>query len=458
MHCSETTNTEAGVVKNLVGMIPHSFSAYGRGSLRGRLLRGGMGSALIHAGSHVLALATGIILARALGAVGYGVYAYAMALMAALMVVSQLGMPPLLVREVAASEVRGDWAHLRGIIVRAGQVVFVASVVTTVSTACILWLWAGDMAANEWLTILVMLLLLPFAAVMTVATWALRGLRHVVKSLSIEMLVRPALVLFLVSVLFVVDQSILLPHYVMALQIPAAIFSLCVALYLLFKHLPEPVRSAHSAYHTREWLGSVLPFTLLAGAGILNSQVDILMLGLFRPNQDVGIYRVAVQGAGLVAFGLQVANAVIAPQFARMYALGDTARLQQLVTASARVTLLIALPIALAFMIAGGDIAAWVFGQEFLRAHIPLALLAVGQLVNAAMGSVGFLLNMTGHEKITTRIMFMTAILNVILNLVLIPPFGMAGAAAATAFSLALWNVLLYRAVKARLGIRSTAF
>ncbi|MBA7669784.1 hypothetical protein ES703_77918 [subsurface metagenome] len=113
---------------------------------------------------------------------------------------------------------------------------------------------------------------------------------------------------------------------------------------------------------------------------------------------------------------------------------------------------------ALTFIFAGGAIAGWVFGPEFTQSHTPLAILAVGQLVNAGMGSVGFLLNMTGHERDVARTLLITAGLNILLNLALIPPFGMAGAASATAVSLALWNFILYQLVKIRIGINSTAF
>jgi O-antigen/teichoic acid export membrane protein len=92
-----------------------------------------------------------------------------------------------------------------------------------------------------------------------------------------------------------------------------------------------------------------------------------------------------------------------------------------------------------------------------VAAHQPLAILAVGQLINAGFGSVGFLLNMTGHEGITARILWQTAIVNVVMNVFLIPSFGTAGAAIASAFSLILWNALLYRQVRRRLGLNSSA-
>jgi O-antigen/teichoic acid export membrane protein len=181
------------------------------------------------------------------------------------------------------------------------------------------------------------------------------------------------------------------------------------------------------------------------------------MLGFFQSSADVGVYRVAVQGATLVAFGLQVANFLIAPQFARLYALGDKAVLQRLVTMSARIILFASLPVALALMFAGGTIAGWLFGPEFEKSHMPMAILAGGQLISSVMGSVALLLSMSGHERDVARIMVFSAGLNILLNIVLIPPFQLVGAASATTISLATWNILLYRVVKERMGIDSTA-
>ncbi len=421
-------------------------------------MRGGAGSALVQVINRLLALAVGIVLARGLGAEGYGVYAYAFALLTLLMVFAELGMPTLLMREVAASEACQDWPHLRGVLVRALQIVFSAAVALAAIAALVLWLLSDRMPVSQSVTLVWVIALLPLAALTRAMMAAVQGLQHVVKAQVVEMLVRPVLVLAGVGFLFIFVSGMRQPQYAMAVQFVTAIAVLCIAAVVLYRYLPRSVHATAAQYQTRQWLASAMPLTLIGGAGIINNQTDILMLGFFRTAEDVGIYRVATQGAILVAFGLQAANAVIAPQFARLYAQGDQARLQRLVTASARIILMAALPVALTFVLAGGAIAGWVFGQEFTQSHTPLAILAVGQLINAAMGSVGFLLNMTGHERDVARTLLITAGLNVLLNLFLIPPFGMAGAASATAVSLALWNIMLYQIVKKRIGINSTAF
>jgi len=427
------------------------------GSFRAQMFRGGAGSALVQVSGKVLSLLLGVVLARGLGVEGYGIYAYTFALMTLLMVPAELGISTLLLRETAACQARHDWPGLRGVIVRGVQLSTLSALIIAAVSALLLWQENGGVSAVQGSTLLWMLLLLPVSVVIKNMVAALQGLQQVVKSQVVVMLIRPLLAIVGVVLLFLLLPDMRLPQYVMAIQFVVALAALVVMAAMLYRYLPDGVHSAHSQYHTRQWLKSSIPLTIIGGAGIINSQTDILMLGYFRTHAEVGIYQVAVQGAALVAFGLTAANAVIAPQFSRLYAQGDQARLQHLVTISARVILLAAMPVTLLLVFAGGWIAGVVFGAEFSHSHLPMAILAVAQLVNAAMGSVGFLLNMTGHEKDVARTLLFTAGLNVVLNYILIPLFGMGGAATATAISLSMWNILLFLLVKKRIGINSSA-
>src|SRR5690606_14902262 len=93
--------------------------------------------------------------------------------------------------------------------------------------------------------------------------------------------------------------------------------------------------------------------------------------------------------------------------------------------------------------------------DPFRTGYVALLILVFGQLINAGMGCVVVLLNMTGHERDTLNGVAVAAVANLLLNFLLIPRFGINGAAASTAVSLALWNILLARTVAKRLGLSS---
>jgi O-antigen/teichoic acid export membrane protein len=118
----------------------------------------------------------------------------------------------------------------------------------------------------------------------------------------------------------------------------------------------------------------------------------------------------------------------------------------------------VALPGAVVLILFGGPLLDFVFGSEFARGASALALLVGGNLIAVAAGSVGNILNMTGHEGDTVFASGVAALSNLVLNLALIPVLGIRGAAAATALSLVLWNVILVFRVHSRVGVISLAW
>jgi len=247
------------------------------------------------------------------------------------------------------------------------------------------------------------------------------------------------------------------PARAMAIHAAAAFCAYLVGIALLRRGLPAPVRKGRPDYRTAAWLKTLLPLTLLAGMEMINNQVDVVLLGFLRTAGEVGIYRVAWQVSLPVVFTLTAVNLVVAPHFARAWQNADKQRLQRLATWSARVAASLAIPAAAVLIGFGTPLLGFVFGREFAAGGAALTILCIGQLCNAAAGSVGTILNMTGHERDTMLGIGIAAVTNVTLNLLLIPPFGIVGAATATTVSMVLWNLILFRRVRHRLGIVSAA-
>ena len=76
-----------------------------------------------------------------------------------------------------------------------------------------------------------------------------------------------------------------------------------------------------------------------------------------------------------------------------------------------------------------------------------LRVLLVGQIVNAAAGSVGWLILLSGRQNVAARVYGWVALIHLVLLAVLTPVFGTVGAAAATTLTMSLWNVWLHAAV-----------
>jgi O-antigen/teichoic acid export membrane protein len=97
------------------------------------------------------------------------------------------------------------------------------------------------------------------------------------------------------------------------------------------------------------------------------------------------------------------------------------------------------------------------FGPGFSAAGPPLIALALGELVNTVMGPVATLLMMTDHERYATLAMTLGLLVLVVLDLALIPPFGVVGASIAEGGSVIAWNLTMIVIAERRLKISATA-
>lgn len=426
--------------------------------LRAQLLRGGTGSLAVKLASVVLGLVLVALLARTLGAEGYGVYAFVLALASLASAPTQLGLAPLVVRETAHAQARNDWSSLRGIWRWATAVAALYSLVVISFGLVGLQLgWFNGLGLPSTLSWgLLLILLLSLGGIRTAA---LRGLRHVLAGLLPEQVLRPVFLLLLLSLAAaLMPQKAITPEVAMGLTVIAVALAFLVGAWLLYRHRPAALLGAKPTYRHRVWLAAAWPLVLTQGFRQLNQYADVLLLGVLASAADVGIYRVAAQGALMVSLGLTALNMAIAPFIARLHTLGETAKLQKLAKRTAQAALAFALPTVMVFVLFGEWLLATVFGAEFAEGYTPLLILAAGQLANAAFGTTGLLLNMTGFERDVTRVVAVAAVLNLVLNIALIPPLGVSGAAIATATTLVFWNAWLWLRVSKRLGIRSSFF
>lgn len=182
------------------------------------------------------------------------------------------------------------------------------------------------------------------------------------------------------------------------------------------------------------------PLAWVLGMNVVLTHTDVVLLGLLSDTSDAGVYRVAAQLAALASLPLGAVNLVLAPRISAAFAANQTDTLQSEVTHASRYVLLLTLPVVAAIVLAG-SVLLGLFGAEFVSAALPLAILAVPQLLNAATGTAGYLLVMTHYERQAAVIFGLAATLNLVLNLLLIPRFGMTGAAVASAIALLTLNV-----------------
>lgn len=399
-----------------------------------------------------------VLLARLLGAENYGVFSFALALVTLLIIPAQFGLPTLIVRETASGMALDHPELVKGVWRWSGWLVGGLSLAIALFAGPVLYMWRTGESSIQGLTLAWALALIPLISLGNLRGAALRGLKKIVAGQLPEYVIRPGLfTLLLIGAIILTSHELSAP-LAMVFRVLSSLIAFVIGAWMLKRNTPSIVSQARPTYMGRIWFVSSLMFALIASFHVIYNQVSTLILGLFESPDQVGIYRVAVQVAMLASFGLQAVNIVVAPRFADLHAQGKIIRLQHLVTSTARIILVFNLVLTAIFILIGRPFFILVFGPDFAASYFPLVILLVGQMVNSATGSVGLLLNMTGHERETARGMAVAAAINVTVNLLLIPMWGIQGAAIATSISMVAWNILLWWAVRQHLGINSLAF
>ena len=398
-----------------------------------------------------------VLLARTLGADGYGAYAFSMSVALLLLVPVSFGLPHLTVREVASLSGTSSWGRLKGHLFRADQILILTSLGIGGTGAFLLY--ATDLVHVEpglRQTLAWALPLLPLLGFERVHGAALRGLRSVVKGQIPTSIIRPLTLALTVVSLRVLTDAKLTPPNAMALHLVGGVVAVTVATIWLYRALATKVGHARTQFGELRTARMAVPFLGLDVLLALNSQVDILLLGLLIPASDVGVYRVALGVALFISVFLSTTNIVVQPEVARLYSDQRFGEVQLLVTAQARVVTMATIPFALFFVIAGTPFLRVIYGSQYLDAYVPLVILMTGQVVSVIAGPVGLVLNMTGHERETIRGQVLATVWAVLANVALIPHWGLVGAAVAHASAVALWNLYLGIRVRRTVGISCT--
>ncbi len=422
-------------------------------TLRERMIRSAGGTFFFKIANTCLVIITTLILARLLGAERYGGFAYAVSWASLLSVPAAMGLDILLIRDVAKYNAKGDWEGLQGILHWSDRVAMVGSLGPAAIFCVAVWLLGDRFEPQVRAALWMAMTLLPFLVFISLRQGTLQGLGRVIEAQIPLMLVFPVVFFCFVIICYLVFG--LNPASAVGMRAFAAAVAFLVGTGLLAKYLPASAKKIRPHYHSRQWFKSALPLVFVGTAGIVNQQISTVIVGSMLGVEAAGIFDVAGKGTIFVSFALLAVNMPLAPVVADLYARGERKRLQRMVTKSARAAFLGSLPVALGLIFFGR----WVlliFGREFVKGSIVIAILSGGQLVNVGMGSVALLLNMTGHEWDTAKGIGIAALLNLILNLALVPIWGIEGAAIANAVSMAAWNILLAWWVHRRLSVHSS--
>ena len=296
--------------------------------------------------------------------------------------------------------------------------------------------WLADRLHDPALTggLRLMALTLPAMTVCEAALAATRGWRSQRAFTLIGQIYEPVCRLLLTAVLLFLGAGLTGAFW----AIVAAGWSAAALALLALRRRLRALDGAARTYQPRQ----LFSFSTVSWVSSLSSTgliwLDTLLLGFFA-DPDIGVYNVATRLVTVAVFVLAPLNAAFGPYLAHLHHQGRLDEVRRSYAAVTGWVVRLSLP-AFAALLVFPDELLRLFGPEFAVGAAVTVILAAGQIVNAATGPCGTVLNMSGRVALNMWDNLAALVLNVLLNLWLIPAYGIVGAAVAWAVSLAVVN------------------
>lgn len=402
-----------------------------------------------------------VALARWMGAAEYGVYVYAWTVLLLLGGVATVGLNIGAIRIV--SELRetgatesdateaGAFDALRGFL-RGGRLLVMATSIAMVCLAgALVWSLSARFPTGPWGVVAVVLLAVPAYALTDLQDGICRGCARMVSALLAPYILRPILILAGIGLVHLIglplDATVAAIAAVGATWIAWGIQTLMVS-----RDLRSIVPVGRRVYKVRAWAATSAPLLLMGVFDLAMQNIDIIVISNLLSATDAGIYFAASKTMALILFVHYAVGSAMANRFAAISTRGDADAMRAAVRDGVRWTFWPSLAMT-AIMLAAGKPLLSLFGPQFVEGYPVMCVLAVAILARAAIGPADALLTMSGAQADCARSLMIAAGANLALNVVLVPKFGIIGAAIAVALSMILGAVLNWRTANRRLGL-----
>lgn len=392
-------------------------------------------------GGRGIHVATHIIMARVLGAGGFGLFAVGWTLLNTVGLIAPLGLDRGALRFGSAlwhSRERAERERFKGVILETIGISVVSGGVLAVAVFALAPTLAVDVFNDPDLEA-VLRLFAPaflFLPLMRVASAATRITQNMTYSAVSESLLQP------ITALVVLAAALYLGAGVLG-AVGATVFSfvpaILLALVFVATLFPD-VTSAEvrPAFAPKELLAFSLPASLAGILTLFTTRADRLFVAYFLTSSDVGVYQAVSQVAILFDLILSGFAAILMPMVPKLFKEGKLEDLTVVFRLSTRWPLYVGLPFVIVLLTAPGPLLGGIYGAEFAVGATALMVLTISQLTNAGTGPVGPVLVMTGHQNVWAGTAGVVLTVNALVNMVLIPRLGLVGAAITSLLSMVL--------------------
>jgi len=392
-----------------------------------------------------------LIVSRTLGAAAWGEFSLSLSIITVGAIISAAGFETLLLKEASSADPNYPLGHLYKISLQ-------ISMAISIAIAALIYAYSASIASVLFgspqlsVSFKIASISIPAYTLINMNAGVLQGLKQLKKYVSIRYVLHHAggLLLFLIILLFYTDSHIVILAYTISMYFIAATSYFWVR--KEWKYLSLNISELPSNINTSGLLLTASPFMIAALLFFVKGWIDTILIGVFMNETDVGVYNIAVKLTALLGVTLSAVSAVSTPMYSEAYSSGDKQRLKSHVHQSSAIVFYTSFPLFLVLILFPEQILS-LFGEEFRTGKTALIILAFGGVINAYFGVAGYFMKMTGCQVVLQRITFVTVIIGLLLNIYLIPIYGIEGAAGATALAICIWNIWCVIYIKKRYNL-----
>jgi len=423
--------------------------------LKDYIFKGTVSVLLLYLLSIVFGFVLNYLLIRSAGTADYGTYVYALNLITLIAGFAVMGTDNLLVKNLAVYKDQANNSLFKGLLLFAIGFTLLFSLLAGLVSIFAFDSMSALNALNWYDLVFLFFIILPLTSVIIVLQSSFQGLSKPFLSQFADKLLRPLLFIAIITIFFILGRYLSASELVM-INSGVLLVTVLVLIAVHHKVVLKTLAPIGVQLKTIPWLRISFSFFLLDVLYNINSRVDIFLIGLLRNDPtEVAACNIVIKLSELVGIGLFLVNMLLAPLVSKYIVKNEISKLQEAVTYTARLALVISLPLFIFILIFGNKVLA-LFDVASAVSFRSLMILSFAQLINVFMGSVGVILSMSGHQRYSIYTLAISIVLNIVLDIILIPPMGLMGVAIASGASLILWNFLIYMIVRKKTNLKTT--
>jgi O-antigen/teichoic acid export membrane protein len=410
----------------------------------------------IRVASAGIAFVSQIIQARLMGEFEYGIFVFVWVLVVLAGNFSCLGFHTAVIRFLPQYDLDRADAEIRGLTSTARLFAMTSASILALSGILALQLFGDSIEHYYLVPLFLAVFALPMIALGDVLDGTARANRWALLGLSPTYIIRPSLILaFMLAAVALGAPATAVTAMQAAL---AATYLTTLGQFLLVdRRLLNRYDRGARKIDFAAWIKVALPIFFIEGFGFLLTNSDVIVVGLYLPPDQVGVYFAAAKTMALVQFVFFAVKAGATPRFSGLIAENDRKGLASFAGTAARWSFWPSLAVG-AVVLMLGELLLGLFGSAFTAGYGLMVILFAGNMAKALVGPAEMLLTMAGRQQLCVTVYAVALACNIGLNITLIPVWGLAGAATATACAMAVEALLLHLVVRRALGIVVFAF